>query len=393
MSGGRPRTAIGTYGTIRVDRKGDKYVATTRFRDADGRLRAVTATGASSSVATAELKRRLLDRRGYGLESSLSSSSSFTELTDAWLEDLAEQDLVDGTKKNYRDDLRLHVLPAFEHLALGEITTGRVERFLKAESRVSYSRAKHSKNLLNLLFNFALRRGAIDRNPVQGTTPLTKPKKLHEPLTFEQIGIIRGAAASWRTGEGVRGPKPDGQLRDLIEVLLGTGMRIGEALALRRRDVQETSGGMVLSIRGTAIVDDAGKAIRQPHPKTRYSVRSIAAPEFVAMVVRARLEQVGDPESTIFVGRNGGPLNPGSVRRTFHAMLQSVGLAKAGITLHSFRTTVAVILVRGVGKEAAAMHLGHSSAAIVEEHYVGSSNHLLDFHDSQALERAFGKAH
>jgi len=39
MSGGRPRTAIGTYGAIYVMRKADRCVAETRFRDADGRLR------------------------------------------------------------------------------------------------------------------------------------------------------------------------------------------------------------------------------------------------------------------------------------------------------------------------------------------------------------------
>ena len=66
MSGGRPRTAIGTYGAVYVTRRADRCVAETRFRDLDGRLRKVTATGRSPSAAKALLKERLLSRAGYG---------------------------------------------------------------------------------------------------------------------------------------------------------------------------------------------------------------------------------------------------------------------------------------------------------------------------------------
>jgi len=53
---------------------------------------------------------------------------------------------------------------------------------------------------------------------------------------MQQIAALRRAAASWRTGLDVKGPKPDGQVLDAIEVLLGTGMRPGEVLALRPTD-------------------------------------------------------------------------------------------------------------------------------------------------------------
>ena len=68
MTTGRPRTAIGTYGSINVRRKGvgGRYVAETRFRDLDGQLRQVKATGASRSAAMKSLRDRLLNRPGYG---------------------------------------------------------------------------------------------------------------------------------------------------------------------------------------------------------------------------------------------------------------------------------------------------------------------------------------
>ncbi len=50
---GRPRTQIGTFGTVNVRRRGRRVMAETRFRDADGRLRRVTASAASAAAARA----------------------------------------------------------------------------------------------------------------------------------------------------------------------------------------------------------------------------------------------------------------------------------------------------------------------------------------------------
>ena len=139
--------------------------------------------------------------------------------------DLEGREISDGTKDNYRDDLRVHVRPFFENYTLGEITTARVEVFLKQQADVSYSRAKHTRTLLNLMIGFALRHDAIGRNPVEGTSPLKKPKGKPEALSLAQVMRIRDAADAWRAGPNVMGPRPDGDVRDAIEVLLGTGMR------------------------------------------------------------------------------------------------------------------------------------------------------------------------
>lgn len=110
------------------------------------------------------------------------------------------------------------------------------------------SRARHSRTLLNLLFRFALRHDAIPRNPVEGTSELRKPGKTIHALTLGQVQAIRMAAASWRTGPDVKGPKPDGKVRDICEILLWTSMRPGEVLGLRPCDVIETRRGMVVHV-------------------------------------------------------------------------------------------------------------------------------------------------
>jgi hypothetical protein len=217
---GRPRTRIGTFGEVHVTRiPSGRFRASTRYRDVDGRLRRVTATGSNARSATSLLKGRLVDRRGYGSGGMLALSSPFGDLLELWLADLDSRELATNTKENYRADLRRHVLPVFEHFTLGEITTGRVESFLRAEAGVSYSRAKHSRNVLNQIFSFALRHDALPRNPLEGTSPLFKPKAHVRALTLEQVQAIRGAAAAWRREPGRKGPKPDDKVRDVVEVL------------------------------------------------------------------------------------------------------------------------------------------------------------------------------
>lgn len=387
MSGGRPRTAIGTYGEIHVRPRGRRSVAETRYRDLDGRLRKVTATADSLATARTLLKQRLLNRTGYGSGGQLSRASSFGDLVALWLADLELRDLALGTKESYQDNVRLHVLPAFEHFTLGEVTTGRVEWFLKSEAAVSHSQAMHSRTLLNLLFGFALRHDAIARNPVEGTSQLRKPKITPQALTVGQIAAIRRAAARWRSEPGLPGPRSDGQVRDLIEILLGTGMRSGEALALRPCDVADGPGGMVVRVTGTVVNRKATGVIRQPHPKSESSIRSLPVPDFAAEVLRRRLAPL-DPasERTIFANRTGGPLAPHNVRRTFRDMVVLAGLGDSGITLHWFRRTAATVIARGMGTGAAAAFLGHTSTAITEGHYI-APDPTIDHTPAAYLER------
>lgn len=381
----RPRTPLGAYGSIAVRRRGDRVVAETRIRDADGRMRHVRVTARTAALARQVLKERLLDRPAFGSTSVLTAQSSFAVLVKVWLADLDIQQLAEGTKQNYRDQVRLHVLPAFEHYALAEITTGRVEWFLKSQAAISASRARQSRTLLNLLFGFALRHDAVPRNPVAGTSPLRHPKTQPKALTLEQIAAIRAAAMNWRAGTGLPGPRPDGQVRDIIEVLLGTAMRPGEVLALRACDVDDRPTGMVVAVTGTVVQRKGQGAIRQDRPKSEASIRWIPVPEFAAAVLRRRTVGV-DRVRTVFANRKGGPLSPYNVRRTFRDYLVEAALADSGISLRWYRRTGATVIARGMGSDAAAAFLGHSSTAITEGHYIERDS-TVDRTPAEHLER------
>lgn len=393
MRTGRPRTPIGTHGAINTRRQGSRVVAETRLRDLDGRLRQVRASGPTAAAARTRLMERIRERPSLPSSGVLRPSSSFSDLADLWLADLELRDLAGNTKENYRTGLRLHVRPAFEHYTLAEVTTGRVEWFLARQAKVSPSQAKQSRTMLNMLFGYALRHDAIARNPVEGTSQLRQAKKAPQALTLDHITAIRKAAATWRTQPGLPGPKPDGQVRDIIEVLLGTAMRPGEVLALRPCDIEDLPTGMIANVNGTVVQRKGRGAERQPRPKTDASIRRIPVPEFAAAVLRRRISAM--PESartrTIFASRNGGALSPYNVRRTFREFLQLAGLGGSGISLRWYRRTGATVIARGIGTDAAAAFLGHTSTVITEGHYI-EPDRVIDPTPAAHLERTLRPA-
>ena len=370
----RPRTPIGTFGQIEFKTMpGDQVRARTRFRDVDGQLRRVEATAATKKAAEHALKTRLAERDDFTTGSGdLTAGCSFGRLVDVWLGDLdLEGRLAPSTRALYERNMRKLVLPAFEHFALREITVRRVDQFIKQLSATkSHSKARQARTVLSLALGLAVRYDALRENPVRDAARLPKPHTQAMALTVEQVNAIRTAVRSWRRGGGLSGPKPDGQLEQIIEAMLGTSARIGEVLAIRKCDVDATCSPATVRICGT-IVSPAGKPKhRQSHPKTAKSTRTVSVPSFTAEALRERLVALAeeDAEHLIFFSRNHTPLTTNNVRRQLRATLDEAGIS--GVTPHSFRRTVATVLDRAGGADLAAEMLGHTSSEITKRHYI-----------------------
>lgn len=382
MSGGRPRTTIGTFGSIRLAEAPSGWTASTRVRDDDGRLRRVKATAGSKGAAAQLLKERIRDRPSQVGHAELGVRTPFRELVERWLAWNDARDLAPKTKQWYAELVHSRLLPTFGQFVLGEITTARVEAFLQAEYADGWQRAKKTRTLLSQLFKFAMRHDALQRNPVDGTSPLKASKGAPQALTWKQVEAIRDAARRHRIGEGVMGLKPDGVVRDFIEVLLGTALRPGEALALRRCDVTDRPRRMTLRVTGTIVPRKGQGWVRQDHPKTEASVREIAVPEFAAALLRERMAGLAD-EDLIFHSRDGGAYSQHNLRRTFREYLE---LADSGISFRWYRRTGATVLARAVSVDAASAFLGHTSTAITEGYYIEPSK-AVDLTTAAALDR------
>lgn len=90
---------------------------------------------------------------------------------------------------------------------------------------------------------------------------LRRPKSNPTALSAVEVNAVRAAIAYWEQGQSSSGPRPDGQLGQMVEVMLGTSARIGEVLAIRRRDVDVTSATATVRIAGVS----AAMSLRYAH--------------------------------------------------------------------------------------------------------------------------------
>jgi integrase len=205
------------------------------------------------------------------------------------------------------------------------------------------------------------------------------------------VNAIRAVIARWESGiDHVSGPKPDGQLGAIVEIMLGTSARIGEALAIRRCDVDVSGSTPTIRIAGTIVSRNGEVTFRQDHPKTAKSRRIVALPSFTAEAVRRRLAvtQDHDPASLLFQSRAGTPLSTTNVRRQMRQVLERGGIV--GITPHMFRRTAATAINDSASVELAAELLGHTDTKITIQHYI-QRRELVNPATAELLDRAFAR--
>ena len=365
--------------------------ARARYRDWDGKLRAVQCTGATKAAAELALKRKLSERSlfqpGFA---GLSADSTFAKLVDYWLEDMEVEDRLSRTTRNlYERNMRTLVAPSFAELTLREIGVARCDYFLKQLAKQSYNRARQARVVLRLALGLAVRHEVIPRNPMDHVSRLRRPVRAPDAFEDSEIELIREAVREWEERKIVAGPKPDGQLGQIIEVLLGTSVRIGEVLAIRIRDLNLRGAIPTVRITGTIVSRKGEPTHRQDHPKTSRSVRTIALPQFAVAAIRARLKKrlSIDPDALLFCNRNGDPLTTNNVRRRLRDVMDKAGLN--GVTPHRFRRTGATAINKAGGIDLAAELLGHTDSRITAQHYIVRDD-LVNPATARMLEERYG---
>lgn len=166
----------------------------------------------------------------------------------------------------------------------------------------------------------------------------------------------------------------DDRLGPLWQVMATTGMRRGEALALRWSDL-DLSARRITIRRNLTWVRNAPVFV---DPKTAKSRRLVPIPAETAEALRFhRKRQVVEQEAAgeayatnglVFADEAGDPLKPPRVTRTFGSAVKRLGLPT--ITLHGLRHTWATLaLGAGIPAKVASEVLGHASVAITLDTY------------------------
>jgi len=152
----------------------------------------------------------------------------------------------------------------------------------------------------------------------------------------------------------------------LFALMLGTGLRPGEALALMWKDFIPTTGTLMVQ---RALETVRGKARFKP-PKNEKSRRSIKLPDDLVKLLLEHQALLPFESELMFPSLNNTPLNERNVvLRHFKPMLKAADLPHK-VRFYDLRHTHATLLLKaGVHIKIVSERLGHSSISLTADTY------------------------
>lgn len=254
------------------------------------------------------------------------------------------------TVEDYRSLLRSRILPTFGSVPLAKIDHLMIVEWaasMTAEG-LSASRTRAAYQVLSQILAAAVRSGYLQHNAAEGVALPKMPKTEARFLDHEQVHKLADAAGD----EGL-----------LVLMLAYTGMRLGEAFALRVSRVDLLRGRITVA---ESLSNVKGKLSFVP-PKTHQN-RQIVVPRFLRQPLAERLAGRGR-DDLVFTDTKGGPLRYGNWRRrVWDPAVRSAGLD--GLKPHDLRHTCASLLAAtGVTPKAVPQQLGHASIQITLDLY------------------------
>lgn len=380
---GRPPLPIGTASPPSTPREVSPGTWETlcRYRDSDGETRRVRARGATPAKSKAALAAKIRDRKRLaGGTDELTVESTLAALADRWLESLEpkrrsvtgtrENSLADDTVDGYRALTTKIIKPGLGGVRLRELSTQRCDTWLSSLE----TRRRDTRVVLGQICQLGVRWSLLEYNPVRETEAPPRPKSDKRVLTPEDVTTLRERTHAWQARKpGAGGPQRGMDIAEIFDLLMATGERIGEVLALRWEDVEhldDDSQPAAVTITGT--IDRRGQ--RQPLPKSEHGYRRIRLPEFGRAALLAQRERQL-PFDLVFPSRNGTPRWPANVRTHWREIR---GEDYAWVTPKTFRKTAATAIEREFGAEAAAAQLGHSTPDITRKHYIDRAHEAPD---------------
>lgn len=380
-TGSKWRRPDGRYGaSIVVPRRDPVTGRITRKR--------LTTTRKSEEAVDAWLlakRHEIMQAGGVLEEPEADRKLTLREHLETWLRDSVAPRVAPRTLEKRVWAASNHIAPALGRLPLSEISPQHIQSLYAQLAREGYSLATRREVHVTLrqALGHAVRWGLISRNPASAElvdapkqTVVRQDEEEIRALSEEQVQRFFEYAES--TGS---------RWRNYYVVAIRTGLRPGEALALRWEDLDLEADPASLRVRRT--LDTHGPPRFGP-PKTPASRRTLAL-HFEArealVAQRAMLASENlptGPKNLVFPSQSGGPMNAGNLRRRYlQPDLDAAGLPR--LTLHELRHTFASIALHDwmlppkIVQEA----LGHESLKMTVDLY----GHLMPNQQRDAMRR------
>jgi integrase len=265
-----------------------------------------------------------------------------------------------GTWVVYEVQVRIH-LRSLHAIPLARLTPADVRRMVREREveRCSPATIRQTLVVLRMALRQAVKDGLIPRNVAEGESgPRIQRRELEVYQDSEPARLIDAAQ--------------DDELGALWLVMLGTALRLGEALGLRWQDVGREEVTVAGQIRAVDRRFRAGERLTWSEPKTDESAQTAPIADFaIAALQRHREAMRGRPANRhglVFTSPRGTPLDPRNVARSWYAFLDRAGLRR--IRVHDIRhTAISLALAQGATLEDAKRMARHKSIRQTSDTY------------------------
>ncbi len=317
--------------------------------------------GATRAEARAKLED--LKRQVAGGVLPAPGRRTVNDLLTAWLE-VAGPGLRPSTLASYEGVIRLHIAPAIGHIRLSRLRPATLQALYSALQGRGLQRTPAKVHaVLRRAFRLAVLWGWVGSDPTaRVVAPAYRPQERRWWTPEEVRTFLAGAGRS--------------RYFPVFALLLVSGCRLGELLALKWEDIDWATGSIVIrrSVQHVARRRVVGR------PKTKSGERTIVLPDSVlALLAQKRAASQGS--AWVFEGRSPGqPLGHAAVERALKRLCHDLGMAP--ITPHGLRHLHAsLLLAGGLPLTDVSKRLGHASTQVTAMVY----SHALPGRDREAV--------
>jgi integrase len=303
------------------------------------------------------------------------SAETVDEFIERWLRDWADSNVGNKTWTRYAQLLRKHVAARVGSLPIQRLGAHHLQGIYSAMAAngLTDRTRLHVHRVVSTMLKHAMQWGVVARNVASMVdSPRVKAREI-ETLTPAQVQALL---------ETLRATP----LYTVAAVLLGTGLRRGELLALRWQDVDLENA--VLRVEQALEQTTRGGLVFKA-PKTRHGRRAITLPPSTVSVLRDHWKAQQElrlalglgkaaADGLVFADWDGAPRLPHTLTQQWRKAMKRSGLK---VSLHSLRHTHASTLIAsGLDVLTISRRLGHGSPVLT----LGTYGHLFKTDDRAA---------
>lgn len=330
---------------------------------------------------------RLCIRILYEQQSTNEVKLKVSDYLHHWLYDVKRHELKASSFDRKEQVVENQIIPHIGDVGLHTLKMGDIQNMINALSEVySYSTVKKAYECINACLKFAVKEGKLQKNPcelvVLPKKQIDDVKEIRAFTDGEITKIEQECVRCYQNGKRIY------RVGEIVILLLNTGLRIGEALALEWTDVDFEHKR--LKIRKNVVYvkkrsKDGRKAqgyqtVQQNTPKTKSGDRIIPLNQEAVMALMA-VKTINGNCRYVFATRCGKRIHPRNIDRMFRSVLRNCEIKGAGV--HTLRHTFASrLFASGVDVKTVSQLLGHSEVGVTYDTYI----HLIQEQEIKAVQ-------